>query len=252
MPETISIHLLAFSGETELNLFLRRTDTGALVNTAGDALVEAPASSGRFTATLAESRVGLDTLAASVCEGAESAADLVWDGWLGEDVTLCTDTYPSTSGGGGGGLTTAEGLQLDRIEAQTAKLSGTPVTVNGNVKPGGQIVLHHGDNHTVAGGNSVIVGVDDVGGSLHTLMLAVGVGNLEVAAIRGADPASRIVGTVAALNYASNILSVTMEFTSTESAKGIVGPAYNYDVIRTSTPTRTYFSGRLTVVRDAR
>lgn len=153
---------------------------------------------------------------------------------------------------GGGGLTPEESAQLTTIVAQTAKLSGAPVSVNGNVKPGGQIVLKHGDDHTVALGNPVIVPVDDVGGALHTLMAAVGVGNLSVVAIRGVDPASRVSGTVAALSYSSNVLSVTMQFTAAETVKGVVGPAYNYDVIKTDTPTRTYFSGRLTLTRDAR
>jgi len=150
------------------------------------------------------------------------------------------------------GLTPAQQAQIDRIESQTSKLSGTPVTGNGNVKQGGQIVLKHGDDHTVALGNPVTVPVDDVGGALHTLMTAVGVGNLSVVAIRGVDPASRVSGTVAALSYSSNVLTVTMEFVATETVKGVVGPAYNYDVIKTDTPTRTYFSGRLTLTRDAR
>ncbi len=154
--------------------------------------------------------------------------------------------------GGGGGLTPEIEVQIDRIEAQTAKLSGTAVTVTGNVKPGGQIVVKQSDDHTVALGNPVTVPVDDVGGSLHALMAAVGVGNLSIVAIRGVDPASRIAGTVAALSYASNVLTVTLEFTAAETVKGVVGPAYNYDVIKTATPTRTYFSGRLTVTRDAR
>jgi hypothetical protein len=152
----------------------------------------------------------------------------------------------------GGGLSEAEQEQLDRIEAQTSKLSGTPVTVNGNVRPGGQIVLKHGDDHTVALGNPVSVPVEDTGGTLHTLMAAVGVGNLSVAAIRGNDAASRILGTVAALSYSSNVLTVTIQFTAAESAKGVVGPVYVYDCYKTDTPTRTYFSGRLTLTRDAR
>ncbi len=151
-----------------------------------------------------------------------------------------------------GGLTPTQAEQMNRLEAQTSKLSGSPVTVNGNVKPGGQIVLKHGDNHLVSLLNPVPVPVDDVGGSLYALMNAVGVNNIGVAAIRGADPASRISGTVAALNYASNILTVTMEFTAAETAKGVVGPVYTYDVYRLDNPTRTYFSGKLTVTRDAR
>lgn len=155
-------------------------------------------------------------------------------------------------GGGGGGLTVDQAAQLGRIEAQTSKLSGSPVEVNGNVKPGGHIVLKQGDDHTVALGNPVIVPVADTGGALHTLMAAVGVANMKVVAIRGNDPASRIEGTLTALAYSSNILTVTMQFTAAETVKGVVGPAYVYDVIKTDTPTRTYFSGKLTLTRDAR
>ncbi|MEZ6041345.1 MAG: hypothetical protein R3C20_12630 [Planctomycetaceae bacterium] len=142
--------------------------------------------------------------------------------------------------------------QLSRIESQTTKLSGAPVTVNGNVKPGGQIILKHGDDHLDSQGNALSVGVSDVGGSLFTLMDAVGVENLSIFAMIGKDTTSRIEGTVAALNYASDVLTVTIEFAATETAKGRVGPVYEYDVVRTGTPTRTYFSGKLTVSPDAR
>lgn len=109
MSETISIHLPDFSGTATLNLFLRRTDTGAMLNTGGDALSESPASSGRFVGTLAESRVGLGTLVASVCDGTESADNLVWDGWLAEAASLVTDTY------GPAELDSATQTQIDNI-----------------------------------------------------------------------------------------------------------------------------------------
>lgn len=167
-------------------------------------------------------------------------------------VTRFRSSAMTQSPSGSGGLTTEQAAQVTRIETQTAKLSGAPVTVHGNVRPGGQIVLKHGDDHTVGLGNPVTVGVSDIGGALHTQLVAVGVGNLQVAAIRGTDTASRILGTVAALAYASDVLSVTLEFAASETGKGVVGPLYDYDVLKTATPTRTYFSGKLSLIRDAR
>lgn len=180
------------------------------------------------------------------------AADYPAEAEVEEGVEYDFGNLTGTFEGVAGGLTLEQAAQLARIEAQTSKLSGAPVTVNGNVKPGGQIVLKHGDDHTVALGNAVIVPVDDVGGALHTLMAAVGVGNLEIVAIRGTDTTSQIAGTVASLSYALNVLSVTLQFTAAETSKGVVGPIYNYDVVKIGTPTRTYFSGKLTLTRDAR
>ena len=86
MPETITLHALDLSGETTLKLFLRKDD-GTLINTGGDALAEI-GSSGVFTATLAESRVGLGTLNARVCDAVETADGLLIDDPLPESSTV--------------------------------------------------------------------------------------------------------------------------------------------------------------------
>jgi hypothetical protein len=85
MAETITLNALDLSGET-LTLFLRKAD-GSLLNTGGDAMTEA-GTTGVFTATLAESRTGLGPLAVRVCDGAETADNLLYDGWLVESTTL--------------------------------------------------------------------------------------------------------------------------------------------------------------------
>lgn len=85
MPETITFHALDLSGETALKLFLRKDD-GTLLNTGGDALAEI-SSSGVFQATLAESRTGLGSLAVRVCDGTETADNLLYDGFLPEGST---------------------------------------------------------------------------------------------------------------------------------------------------------------------
>jgi hypothetical protein len=59
---TVSIHMPENTGLTGFTLYLRNTSDGTLLNTGGDALTESPASSGRFTATVAESWA--ETLAA--------------------------------------------------------------------------------------------------------------------------------------------------------------------------------------------
>lgn len=85
MPETITLHALDLSGETTLKLFLRKDD-GTLLNTGGDDLTEI-GSSGVFQATLGESRTGLGDLSYRVCDGTETADNLLIDGFLPETET---------------------------------------------------------------------------------------------------------------------------------------------------------------------
>jgi hypothetical protein len=86
MPETITLHALDLSGETTLKLFLRKDD-GTLLNTNGDALTEI-GSSGVFAATLGEARTGLGTLSVRVCDGTETADNLLIDDFLPESSTV--------------------------------------------------------------------------------------------------------------------------------------------------------------------
>jgi len=86
MSEVITFHALDLSGETGLKLYLRKSD-GTLLNTGGDALTEVSAS-GMFQATLAEDRAGLGSLAVRVCDGTETADNLLYDGFLPEGSTV--------------------------------------------------------------------------------------------------------------------------------------------------------------------
>jgi hypothetical protein len=88
VPETISLHAPELTGVGSLTAYLRRRDTGALVNTDGDSLTEDPASSGRFTFTLTESRTGLGLLRCDVFSGSSPYRY----GWLSENVTVVADT----------------------------------------------------------------------------------------------------------------------------------------------------------------
>lgn len=91
---TVSIHMPENTGLTGFTLFLRKTSDGTLLNAGGDALTESPASSGRFTATVAEAWT--ETLAAVVLDGNNLA---VRDGWLASGETIVRDGYPSSGGG---------------------------------------------------------------------------------------------------------------------------------------------------------
>jgi len=125
MSETITFHALDLAGEAGLKLYLRKND-GSLLNTGGDAFTDL-GSSGVFTATLAESRVGLGNLHARVCDGTETADNSVYEEFLPESVTVIgaavdavlntegrtaiadavdtklSDTHGDGSWGGGGG-----------------------------------------------------------------------------------------------------------------------------------------------------
>ena len=86
MSETITFHALDLAGETGLKLYLRQND-GTLLNTGGDALSDL-GSAGVFTATLAESRVGLGTLHARICDGTETADNSLFEEFLPESETI--------------------------------------------------------------------------------------------------------------------------------------------------------------------
>lgn len=99
MSEVITFHALDLSGETGLKLYLRKSD-GSLLNTGGDALAEV-SSSGMFQATLAEARTGLGSLSVRVCDGTETADNLLYDGFLPEGSTVI-----------------GAGVELDSVTAQ--------------------------------------------------------------------------------------------------------------------------------------
>lgn len=107
MPETITLHALDLSGETALKLFLRKDD-GTLLNAGGDAFTEI-SGTGVFQATLAESRVGLGTLNARVCDAVETADGLLIDDPLPESSTVIGAKVNAV-------LDTAVETQIDNIE----------------------------------------------------------------------------------------------------------------------------------------
>lgn len=131
MSETITLHALDLSGETTLKLFLRKDD-GTLLNTGGDALTEI-SSSGVFAATLAESRTGLGSLAVRVCDGTETADNLLFDGFLPEGSTVIGASVE---------LDSAASAKLARIEAVVSgTLSGAGTSTEIFVGPSATVTV---------------------------------------------------------------------------------------------------------------
>lgn len=93
MSETIRIHLPGKENLTGLTAKLRRKDTAAVINGAGDALTESPSGSASFTFTLAEDRTGLGMLRCDV----EDGTGIIGYQWLDEEETVGQDTDLSPS-----------------------------------------------------------------------------------------------------------------------------------------------------------
>ena len=86
MP-TIVVHAGELTGLTGMTLELR-TLAGVITNTGGDALTESPASSGRFTATVAETISETHYAVVKLSSGVTAR-----DGWLPRGATMIQDAY---------------------------------------------------------------------------------------------------------------------------------------------------------------
>ena len=120
MSETITFHALDLSGETGLKLYLRKAD-GSLLNTGGDTFTE-PAT-GMFQTTLTESRTGLGSLAVRVCDGTETADNLLYDGFLPEGSTVIGASVE---------LDSAARVKLDAVQPDYAPLLASGYTAPAN------------------------------------------------------------------------------------------------------------------------
>jgi hypothetical protein len=116
MTETIHINAPGLAGETGLTAYVRRRDTGALLNGIGDSLSEP--YSGHFTFTLAESRVGLGLLRVDISDTGDPD-DIAVYCYLSEDDTVCqeVDIVPSID------FTSA---QLAALTVETGVISNFP------------------------------------------------------------------------------------------------------------------------------
>ena len=257
----VSIHMPEQSGQTGLTLFLRKTSDGTLLNAGGDALAESPASSGRFTATVAETWA--ETLAASV----RNASNLtVRDGWLASGETIVRDAYPSAGGSGGAGdaeqATSLEILEavdsiavalsgsgpveptgatetvmarLTRIEAATGSILGGRVLRSaGPVTPAGDISLVVGSDYVEDIDGSLLRSFSDPGASVYAKLTAGALSQLVFsAAEKPSDPATkRIAGTITEVSEADGVTSVRIEILRTAIPVGPYSADWKYHIWR--------------------
>ena len=75
-----------------LTLYLYN-ESGVLINSGGDAMTESPSSTGRFTATVAESPTGISSARA------HDSGGVVWYGWLQQNSTVLVDSDPHIATG---------------------------------------------------------------------------------------------------------------------------------------------------------
>ena len=214
---TVSIHMPENTGLTGFTLYLRKTSDGTLVNTDGDALTESPASSGRFTATVAESWT--ETLAAVVLDGSSLA---VRDGWLAVGETIVRDGYP-------GGLTSKQDATLTAI---ATAVSGGAIEPTSRVASGGTITAYIGDDFKVRSDTELSLSVSDVGGTLYTKWSAIGEENLYFGASREGADVGAITGTVASITSVGSGASQTCKLTVeiTNCGTGLKPGTYDYQI----------------------
>lgn len=186
MPESIKLNALDLSGET-LTLFLRKSD-GTLLNTGGDPMTES-GTTGFFTATLTESRVGLGSLAVRVCAGVESAANVLYDGFLPEG-SLVIDSLT-----GGGDATLAKQTEILTAIADISLTQLAAITVESGVIANFPETLTIGDSYTSSTGRIKIAVTDSNGDPITQLgSLDFADADISFTAFRSGDSA-QVTGT---------------------------------------------------------
>lgn len=240
MAETISLHAPELTGIGSLTAYLYTRSIGALLNTGGDSLTESPASSGRFTFTLAESRTGLGLLRCDVRSGSVTYRY----GWLAEDDTIVMDVEHLDTD-----LAAIE-AQLDLIQTQTDLIGSasaiTSLLAAAVLEPGTITsfpeTLTIGDSYTEVNGREIQIPIVDTDG---VPISSTGLLNFADAAITftisrsGETDTSRIIngtatfvdppgtGTGAGAPYA------VVELPASETSKGLI--KYKYSGVLTFT-----------------
>ncbi len=237
MPTTVYVDMPDLSGEAGPFYLFLRSKAGALLNAGGDQLSEvqvSAANTGRWSATVAEAWTA--DLVARIYEGSsESAAAIVWAGWLPNGETELRAEYPSAAGGGGSG--DAEQATLlevqETVTAISAALAGAPVEPTGRIASGGGIVAYIGDDFRVRSGTQLQIPVSDPSGGLYTKLNAIGAANLAFGASRPDKVAGAISGTIASLTTsgagASQLLLITVEISNCGSGLR-PGDDYTYQI----------------------
>lgn len=240
MAETISLHAPELIGVSSLTAYLYRMDTGVLVNTGGDALTEDPASSGRFTFTLAESRTGLGTLRCDVRSGSVSYRY----GFLASDSTRVSDIEPVSVD-----LSAIE-AQLDIIQAKTDTIgSASAITslLAGAVLEPGTIsgfpeTLTIGDSYTEVNGREIQIPIVDTDGvpisSTGELNFADATITFQISRSGETDTTRTITGTATFVDppgtgTGAGAPYAVIELPASETSKGLI--KYKYSGVLTFT-----------------
>lgn len=221
MP-TVSIHMPEQSGQTGQLLYLRKTSDGTLLNAGGDALTESPASSGRFTATVAETIS--ETLQAAVVSGGLT----VRDGWVAAGETIVRDGYPGT-----GALTSEQQAQLDLIESKVATLTaGRRPQVVSPVSEGGELVLIAGADYLASADSVISLDIDDVGGAIRTYLQGANVASVQLSVARAQD-VNTVIGTIDPdeIQYASDVTTIQIEIDGDDTVNVYPAEDYEYHIL---------------------
>lgn len=233
MPTTVYVDMPDLSGEAGPFYLFLRSKAGALLNSGGDQLSEVQVSAvntGRWSATVAEAWTA--DLVARIYEGSsESAAAIVWTGWLPNGETELRAEYPASTGG----LTSGQQSQLDRIEAASASISGARVLRSvGPVSPAGDITLIVGSDYVEDVSGSLTVTVTDPGAILHAKLTAGALSQLVFLASPKANAAtaSKVAGTITDVSEADGITSITIKIPRASIPDGPYSDDYKYQIWR--------------------
>jgi len=113
------------------------------------------------------------------------------------------------------------------VDAIASSLSGVRPSVVDRVS-GGTITAFIDDDYTVRSGTELAITVADPSGVLYAKLNALGVDALSFGASREHKAAGEITGTIAALGYASNVLTISIEITACGS--GLRPDEYTYQI----------------------
>jgi|GEM_PF-5263521 len=225
MPTTLTVFAADLIGETTIHAFLRRSDTGVLVNAGGDQLVESPSTSGRFQITVAEAIPAVICAVGFYDGAAESAAAALFAGWLASGGTLITADYPQ----GGGDALQATLLDVqDTVDSISELLVGAEsIALTGPVQ-GSKITVYVDSDYRVRSGTQIPLPVTDPGAVLSTRLNAIGMANLAFGSSRAGKSPGQITGTIASVTAAGGITTITIEMTNCGSS--LVPGDYTYQI----------------------
>ena len=103
---------------------------------------------------------------------------------------------------------------------------------------GSTITAYIDDDYRVRSGTELVISVADIGGALHTKLDGIGIANLAFGASRANKAAGEITGTIAAIDYASDVLTISVEITA--CGTGLRADEYEYQIQSTQEQSGEY------------